>query len=64
MVDRSADRSYSGAEAALAVGERGLHAWRASKLAWLDAFAAFAAAEPDRSGPAPITPVLASSRRR
>ena len=37
--------SYTGADAAVAVAERGVHAWREAKLAWLNAFAALRADE-------------------
>jgi hypothetical protein len=39
----------TGAEAAVAVAERGLAAWRDAKAAWLSDFAIFAAAEEARS---------------
>jgi hypothetical protein len=37
--------AHSEAEAAVAVAERGLAAWRAAKAAWLDSFATFEAQE-------------------
>jgi hypothetical protein len=40
--------SETGAEAAVAVAERGLAAWRDAKAAWLSEFALFAAAEEAR----------------
>jgi hypothetical protein len=45
MVEQLTQNSYTGAEAAVGVAERGLHAWCESKLAWLDAFAALRAVE-------------------
>jgi hypothetical protein len=37
--------AHSEAEAAVAVAERGLAAWRTAKAEWLDSFAVFAAQE-------------------
>jgi hypothetical protein len=39
MTEHSAQESYTGAEAAVAVAEIGLASWRAAKQAWLEAFA-------------------------
>jgi hypothetical protein len=39
MPEYSAQESYTGAEAAVAVAETGLASWRAGKQAWLEAFA-------------------------
>jgi hypothetical protein len=46
MIERLSTKSDTGAEAAVAVAERGLGAWREAKAAWLEAFAAFPAAQP------------------
>ncbi|MGA2007517.1 MAG: hypothetical protein ABSH27_08190 [Solirubrobacteraceae bacterium] len=43
--ERPGRSGHTGAEAAVAVAERGLDSWRSAKAAWLDSFELFVAQE-------------------
>jgi hypothetical protein len=60
MPEHTAQESYTGAEAAVAVAEIGLASWRAAKHAWLEAVAKL----PGSEGGSAQTSRSASTARR